>query len=416
MKNFLTSVWVIARRDYTATVFSRTFLLFLLGPLVALGFGGVFGVVGGRADDEALRPVLAIIAPADAVAPVSAAYDRIAERVGKRALPGLRIEKPSRAADADKQARAVLGETNGKVSAVLVGLPAAPRLIGPQSQIDRLGNDVQMVLDEAATSAVLAKAGVTRPQVAIAETAIDPARGSTSANRHIIARGAQFLLFFLTIMLAGMLLSNFVEEKSNKVIEVLAAAVPIDAVFFGKMIAMLSVSVTGVMIWGSVLAGIVLSTLGNAGPLPVPGVGWPLMIVMGVLYFIMNYMILGGVYIGVGAQANSAREVQTLSMPATMAQLAVFAVASATINDPGTPLSVFAQIFPLSSPLAMLGRAAQEASLWPHLLALVWQALWVVLIVRFASRRFRIGVLKSGAPKGQAKRGLFSRGKPQSMS
>jgi ABC-2 type transport system permease protein len=413
MKDFLASAWVIARRDYTATVFSRTFLLFLLGPLVALAFGGVFGVVGGRADDAALRPVLAIIAEPGPAAQVRSAYDRVAEHVGVRALPDLRIEKPSRVADADRQARALLGEPDGKVSVVLVGLPSAPRLIGPQGQIDRLGNDVRLILDEAATNDAFARAGLPRPDVSIAQTAIDPAKGSTSANRHIIARAAQFLLFFLTLMLAGMLLSNFVEEKSNKVIEVLAAAVPIDAIFFGKMVAMLCVSVTGVAIWGSVIAVGVMSTIGaSGGPLPVPGVGWPGMVILGVLYFVTNYMILGGIFIGIGAQANSAREVQTLSMPVTMAQLAVFALASATVNDPGTPLALFAQIFPISAPLAMLGRAAQEPSLWPHALALAWQALWVFLIVRFAAKRFRSGVLKSGGPK----RGLFSRGKARATA
>lgn len=408
MKDFLAAAWVIARRDYTATVFSRTFLLFLLGPLVALAFGGVFGFVGGRADDVALQPVLSVIAEPEAAAPLRTAYDRMAKRVGTGALPDLRVEKPSRVADVDKQARALLADPKSKVSIVLVGLPAAPRLIGPKGQIERLANDVGLILDEAATSSAFARAGVARPVVSIAETVIDPAQGSTSANRHIIARAAQFLLFFLTLMLAGMLLSNFVEEKSNKVIEVLAAAVPIDAIFFGKMVAMLSVSVTGVAIWGSFIAAGVMSTIGaSGGPLPVPGVGWPVMIALGVLYFAMNYMILGGIFIGIGAQANSAREVQTLSMPVTMAQLAVFALASATVNDPGTPLALVAQIIPISSPLAMLGRAAQEASLWPHLLALAWQALWVVIIVRFAAQRFRSGVLKSGGPK----RGLFSRGK-----
>jgi ABC-2 type transport system permease protein len=406
MKDFFASAWVIARRDYTATVFSRTFLAFLLGPMIALAFGGVFGFVGGRADDEALRVRLAIIAQPDAVRPIQAAFDRLADKVGRRALPELRIEKPAK--DVDAQARILLSGGRTGVSAVLTGLPAAPRLIGPKGQIDRLDNDVRLILEDAATDAALAQAGVNRPTVEIATSIVDPAKGSNSANRHIIARAAQFTLFFLTMLLAGMLLSNFVEEKSNKVIEVLAAAVPIDAIFFGKLVAMLCVSLTGVAIWGSLIAVAVLSTIGAAGgPLPVPGIGWPLMIGLSVLYFVMNYMILGGVFIGIGAQANSAREVQTLSMPITMAQLAVFALASATVNDPGTAVSLGAQLFPLSSPLAMIGRAAQEGALWPHLLALAWQALWVLLIVRFAAKRFRIGVLKSGGPK----RSLFSRGK-----
>jgi ABC-2 type transport system permease protein len=282
---------------------------------------------------------------------------------------------------------------------VMMGWPKAPRLIGPGRQLDNLQDDVRLILDEVATENALKLARVTRPEVRLERTVIDPAGGGTSAARHIVARGAQSLLFMLTLLLAGMLLSNMVEEKSSKVIEVLAAAVPIDAIFYGKLIAMLGVSLTGIIVWGSVIGLTVVSFIPAGIPLPLPAMGWPLFITLGAAYYIMNYMLLGGAFIGIGAQANSAREVQTLSMPITMSQLAVFALASATVNDSTGTLATFAAIFPLSSPLAMLGRAAQDATIWPHLVALVWQGLWVAIIVRFAAKRFRSGVLKSGGPK-----------------
>jgi ABC-2 type transport system permease protein len=55
-----------------------------------------------------------------------------------------------------------------------------------------------------------------------------------------------------------------------------------------------------------------------------------------------------------------------------------------------------AAAFPLSSPYVMLARAAELADLWPHLIAIVWQLLWVALFLRLASRIFRRSVLKSG--------------------
>src|SRR3546814_15126277 len=58
------------------------------------------------------------------------------------------------------------------------------------------------------------------------------------------------LLFLLTMLLAGMVLSNLVEEKANKIIEILAAAIPMDAVFMGKLVAMLGVSFVGLAVWG----------------------------------------------------------------------------------------------------------------------------------------------------------------------
>ena len=59
---------------------------------------------------------------------------------------------------------------------------------------------------------------------------------------------------------------------------------------------------------------------------------------------------------------------------------------------------------PFSSPFAMIARAAQDAALWPHVLALAWQALCVALIIRLGAGIFRRSVMKSGGAKGKAQR------------
>jgi ABC-2 type transport system permease protein len=391
--NSLRSALVIARRDYVATVWSRSFLLFLLGPIIAAAFGGVLGNIGSRTDEVALRPSIAVIASERAAQPLKAAYDRLSANT---ALPELRIVAPVGATDA--QARTLLTATDRTASAVLTGWPDAPRLTGPKGQIDALSPDLRLILDDVATARALDAKGVARPAIDFAIDAIDPARGNTSANRHMVARGGQTILFVLTIMLAGMLLSNLVEEKSNKVIEVLAAAVPVDGIFLGKLIAMLSVSLTGIAVWSVLLAGGMIAAF--KGGLPAPAVGWPMFAALGVIYFVMNYMLLGGLFLGIGAQASTVREVQTLSMPITMAQLAIFGLGSAVVNTLDSPLGIAATLFPLSSPMVMMAHAAQDETLWRHVPLLAWQGLWVAIIIRFAARRFRTGVLKSG---GQGK-------------
>lgn len=386
---------VIARRDYVATVWSRSFLLFLLTPLILVGFVAGFGAIGGQQDGVALRPIIAVITDPKDAAVLRTASDSLAER-GSR-LPEFRISPPL--GNVEKQALSLLTASSKTASVVLVDWPGKPRLVGPQRKIDDLMPDVRSLLEEVALADSIRKARIKRPEVPIASMVIDPAGGNTSAGRYVVARGAQTALFMLTILLAGMLLSNLTEEKSNKVIEVLAAAVPVDSIFLGKLIAMLGVSLTGITIWSSLIAGAVFATMAPGQPIPVPASGWPLFVLLGALYYVMNYMILGGLFLGIGSQASTVREVQTLSMPVTMAQLAIFALGSSVVSNLDSPLGIFAAIFPLSSPLTMLARAAQIETLWLHLLALVWQGLWVALIIRFAARRFRIGVLKSGAPK-----------------
>ena len=106
------------------------------------------------------------------------------------------------------QVAALLAAPEKSPSAVLTGWPDAPRLHGPVSGLDRVEESVGLILDEVRTDRAFADAGIVRPRVTLARTVLDPAGGGSSSNRHLIARIGQTLLFMLTAMLAGMLLSN----------------------------------------------------------------------------------------------------------------------------------------------------------------------------------------------------------------
>ena len=110
-------------------------------------------------------------------------------------------------------------------------------------------------------------------------------------------------------------------------------------------------------------------------------------------------------FLGVGAQASTMREIQLLSLPITITQIAMFGLSSAAASRPGSALATFAELFPLSSPFAMAAHAANTPGLWPHLLALAWQALWVTIFITVGARAFRRGVLQSGG----ARPGWFKR-------
>jgi ABC-2 type transport system permease protein len=88
-----------------------------------------------------------------------------------------------------------------------------------------------------------------------------------------------------------------------------------------------------------------------------------------------------------------------LSLPITIVQMAMFGLASAAASRPGSVVAYVAELFPLSSPFAMAGRAAVNASIWPHLLALAWEAIWVALFISVGARLFRRGVLQSGSAR-----------------
>ncbi len=387
----LRAAYVIARRDFTATVFSRTFVFFLLGPLFP--FLMIAVISGGRAAlDPMQQPIVGVVAsPSDFIA-ISQAHERLQTALAPTELMRIKHFEPQ--PDAAAQRASILASNSPPVLAVLEGGLERPRLTGAVGADGMAQRQMQLLVREAVRERSVA-APAAEPVVELVR--VGGSTGSVTSARANTARIGQGLLFLLTILLAGMLLSQVVEEKSNKVVEVLAAAVPIDSIFLGKLLAMLAMSFVGLTVWGAAIyAAVAIWAPPGLGGLPAPAVGWPVFMALNLVYFAMSYLLLGSAFLGIGAQASTVREVQTLSMPVTMAQVVIFAVAAVAIGNGNSPAALAAAAFPLSSPYVMVARAAELPQLWPHLLAIAWQLAWVAVIIRVAARLFRRNVLKSG--------------------
>lgn len=407
--NRLEAAWVIARRDFVAVLFSRAFLFFLLGPLFPVLIGGLAGAVGSSVSKEAAVIEVGLAMSAEDNAAMIAASERLGPKT-RGAVPALRAV-PEAAGDPDFDAASYMEARRGNFAAIVTGSLAAPRVVGTKRQVERWQGTVELIAADAANP-------VSFPEAT--GQAVAGSAASERSNRIRTAQAAQMVMFLLTILLAGMVLSNLAEEKGNKIIEILAAAIPMDSVFMGKLFAMLAVSFVGIAVWGTVgwafwaIAedAIVTVTQTDFKDLPGPAVGWPMFLALGVAYFSMAYLLLGSLFLTIGAMASSVREVQTMSMPVTMMQIMVFFLAAATLTDAGSNLELVAVAFPLSSPFAMLARAALDATLWTHLAALGWQAVWVVLLVKGGSLLFRKRVMKSGGG-GRAKKRRWRRSGPE---
>jgi len=384
----LRAAWVIARRDFVAVVFSKAFIFFLLGPLFPIIVGFFAGMIGASVQHDLDKAVIGIAMPAQQGDQLVAARAAMVDKMPGGAPDFEVIARTEPGATFD--ARAVLKRR--QLAAVVTGTLDAPVLTAPQGRADEWRGMIALFAARARSGEPVAMPAV-RTDVVV----------TTAAHEHngqvVTAQAGQLLLFLLTMLLAGMVLSNLVEEKANKIIEVLAASIPMDALFLGKLFAMLAVSMVGIAVWGCGYGMMVVFGMRSIPLLATPAVGWPLFLGLGFVYFAMAYLLLGSMFLAIGGMANTVREVQTLSMPATMLQLIVFFLASFALSRPGTVLETVAQVFPISSPYAMLAYAAEHSALMPHVLALAWQGLCVVLMVRGGALLFRRSVMKSGPAK-----------------
>lgn len=385
----------IARRDFVATVFTPTFLLFLLSPVFTLGFG-LIGGMGARSVTEgstAKTRIVAIVAPAQQAAMRNADV-RLRAVFSRGDQPSiLTIIAPT--GDPETQARATFsGGKKDDTTAALYGDLTKPTILyGGQGRADAryLGSLAEATLRTDPRQA----AQLSTPTL----TSIARAAPTDSGHKQA-AFIAVFGIFFLTLLLAGQAVGTMMEERSNKVIEVLAAAVPLEAVFFGKLVGMFGSALLFVAFWatlvsqiGGILPANYARAIGEIGP----AVGVPMFYLLFFAYFAMAYLLLGAVFLGAGAQASTPRELQMMSLPITVIQVAMFGLALSATGAPDSTRTWFVELFPLSSPYAMAAHAANKPELWPHAAALGWQALWVAIAITVGARAFRRGVLQSGS-------------------
>lgn len=388
----------IARRDFVAAVFTPAFLIFLLTPLIMMSFGligglGAASMAGARVD----KTRLVAIVPADRAAAVEAVDRQLRTlyRVPDEAPPALEIEAPQ--PNPAAQANALFRTKRFDVRAVLYGPLDAPVVLYGSNSARSAG-----YLASVAEQTLRAeRSGGTAP---LSHATKRPVAGGTVSplNKGQLPFFAVLGLFLLTLMIASQSVGTMAEEKSNKVIEILAAAIPLESVFLGKLVGMFGIAALFIGFWGTLFAGAsqllpgeIATVLSGAGP----AVGLPAFVLLYLCYYAMGFLLLGAVFLSVGAQAGSQREIQMLTLPLTIFQMSMFGLASAAASQPDSWVATVAEVFPFSSPFAMAARAANSPELWRHLLALAWQLLWVSLTIALGARWFRRGVLQSGSPR-----------------
>lgn len=392
----------VARRDFTATVFTPTFLLFLLAPVLMIAFGAVGGI-GAQSivgDDSGMRMV--VIAP-PAQAPSLIEADRQLRTLfpskSELAPPPLTIEAPT--GDPAAQARAYFDSDTFDAAAVLYGPLDKPEILYAR----RGRTEAQFLAQLAEQSLRAEKLGKAGPITAVTQTLVQRGQGSPTGRGQAASIGV-FAIFFLTLFLSGQAVGTMAEERSNKVIEVLAAAVPLESVFFGKLIGMFGAAVLFVLFWATIIINatrLLPPEIAGSFPSLVATIGAPTYAFLFIAYFTMSYLLLGATFLSIGALTSTQRELQMLSLPITIFQMMMFGLALGAATRPGSWVEIVAQAFPFSSPFAMIGLAGSSPVIWPHLLALAWQALWVAIIITIGARLFRRGVLKSGSPKRRSR-------------
>ncbi|MGB6230609.1 MAG: ABC transporter permease, partial [Litorimonas sp.] len=219
--------------------------------------------------------------------------------------------------------------------------------------------------------------------------------------------GLGLAFFLLMSIFAGafMLLTSMIEEKMNKLLEMMLASTRFSEIMLGKMLGAAMLTFASLAPYILLIVGGVIGFLLFGDPDQVAAIreALPLStIVISLIFLVLGYMLYASVLIALGALAQSMQDAQTLSLPIVLLMFVGIAVIQFGAIAPDSPVVAFASIFPLTSPFAMMIRLASDPPLWQVLLSIALLAASVVAVMWVCARIFRFGVL-SGSGVGAIK-------------
>ena len=234
-----------------------------------------------------------------------------------------------------------------------------------------------------------------RPQV----TALSPksASGGEISFRDrlpgIIGLASGFILWSLIITGASILLNSVMEEKSNKILEVLLSSASASEILTGKVLGVAMLTTTVLLVWGAIGAfGLI-----TAAPETAATVGSVLleggMIGYFIAYAVGGYLMYAVLFAAIGAFCETPRDAQTLMGPIMMILIVPLLVMQVALRTPDAPVVQILSWVPFFTPFLMSARAPSEPPLLEVIGTMGGMFAFALLMVWVAGRAFRAGAL-----------------------
>jgi len=216
----------------------------------------------------------------------------------------------------------------------------------------------------------------------------------------IVAAIIFLILMYSTFFMYGyQVMRGVIEEKSNRIVEIIVASVRPTELMVGKIIGIGLVGLTQYFVWSLVAMNLSLPAI--AGLMSSPDMGVPhipiSMLAYFILFFILGYFLYASVYTMIAAPFNTDQEAQQLAMIPMMMIVSGLAIYPAVMNNPSGNVAVFFSLFPFTASLIMFLRTAlSEPPAWQILLSVGILLGTTFLLAWFAGRIYRVGILMYG--------------------
>lgn len=244
---------------------------------------------------------------------------------------------------------------------------------------------------------------------------------SSSTLSMIIGMALAMLTYVFVLMYGAMIMSSVVEDKTNRIVEVIVSSCRPLELMLGKIVSIALVGLTQIAVW-SIFVGIglfVLSAIGftsspadtaqlqgEMAQLPISegeeivqailGVDWGKLLCIFVLYFIGGYLLYASLFAGFGSAVDQQSDANQFMTPVMMIIILALLIGEGCMQDPDGTLGVICSFIPFTSPIVMMIRLPYDVPAWEIATSVLLLYGTAFLFTFFASRIYRTGILMYG--------------------
>jgi ABC-2 type transport system permease protein len=220
-----------------------------------------------------------------------------------------------------------------------------------------------------------------------------------------------FVLYMFILLYGGMVMNSIIEEKNNRVLEIVVSSVNPTQLMLGKVIGVGLVALTQVLIWAAIIIAFATTALQSLLPAAVDAsdvamlsaimalVSLPFLLkifAMLIIFLLGGYLFYASVFAAIGAAVDNVQDAAQLQTLGVVPVLFGLIASMSVLADPNGLFAVVCSLVPFTSPMVMMARMPFGVPLWQTVTSIVLLFLSVIFMIWFAAKVYRVGIFMYG--------------------
>lgn len=239
----------------------------------------------------------------------------------------------------------------------------------------------------------------------------DETSETSSMLSYVIGIVMSFMLYMFILLYGQMVMTSIIEEKNNRVLEIVVSSVKPQFLMLGKILGIGMVAVTQILIWAVIILsfttwGMPALTAGISGSGDMEmisaitrlGDGSYLLSLFGylMLFLIGGYLFYSSIYAAIGSAVDNIQDASQLQTIAILPIIVGMVLSPTVVSDPMSTFATWVSIIPFTSPMVMMARIPFGIPAWEIVLSIVLLYLTFLFMIWLSAKIYRVGIFMYG--------------------